>query len=388
MKIMPDAGEGEPPGRGALNRAEWNDWHWQLQHRITTLKALLHWLSLTPEEIEAIETEGGLPFAVTPYFAALADRYDPQCPIRRQFVPDLREQQFIPDDLADPCGEEKHSVFPWLVHRYPDRVLLLATDGCATFCRHCTRRRMVGRCRSTIDRTMLDLTVDYLASHPEVGDVLISGGDPLLLEDGALDEILTALRRVPSVRIVRIGTRTPVTIPQRITPELVGVLKKHHPLWMNIHFNHPREITEECAEACGRLADAGIPLGSQSVLLAGINDRPKIIRELCRGLIAIRVRPYYLYQCDLAPGTAHFRAPVKTGIAIMEKLRGHISGLAVPAYVVDAPGGGGKIPVSPNYIINCERNKILLRNWENRLFELPQPRTGKSARSRARARLR
>jgi len=374
----------EPPGRGALNVSEWNDWRWQLSHRITTKEALKEWLVLTSEEIEAIDEEGGLPFAVTPYFASLADPIDPACPIRRQFVPDPREGNFNRSDLSDPCGEEKHSVYPWLVHRYPDRVLLLATNDCATFCRHCTRRRIVGRQHRSIDRTMIDLTVDYLVSHPEVRDVLISGGDPLLLTDQALERVLEAVHKIPSIEIVRLGTRVPVTLPQRITPELVQMLRRFHPLWINIHFNHPREITGECAEACARLADAGIPLGSQTVLLREINDRPETMKELCRKLLSIRVRPYYIYQCDLAPGTSHFRTPVQSGLKIMEKLRGHTSGLAVPTFVIDAPGGGGKIPVAPNYVINLDQNKVLLRNWENRLFELPQVREKKPSCVRSR----
>lgn len=354
---------------------EWDDWRWQLKHRVTRAEQLRLILNLSREEIQAIEaSKGRLATAITPYFAKLMDRNDSNCPIRRQAIPTLNEFHLSPADLLDPCAEDENSPVPNLVHRYPDRVLLLVTDKCAVYCRYCTRRRMVGESEKSITPAELDQALAYIQSTKKIRDVLISGGDPLLLENEVLDEILGKIYKIPHVEIIRIGTRVPVTLPQRITPSLTAILKKYHPVWMSVHFTHPKEITREVRRSCGMLADAGIPLGSQTVLLRGINDRPAVMKRLMHELLKTRVRPYYIYQCDLAMGTEHFRTPIAVGINLIEKLRGHTTGYAVPSFVIDAPGGGGKIPVGPTYLISQDKGKMVLRNYQGRVFEYQEPR--------------
>jgi lysine 2,3-aminomutase len=357
-----------------VSEKEWNDWRWQLRHRITTLEQLKGIIDLTPEEAEGIKhSKGRLALAVTPYFASLMDPTNPNCPIRRQAIPRIEEIRLSKSEMVDPLGEDSHSPVPGLVHRYPDRVLLLVTDQCAVYCRYCTRRRLVGSSERSITQGNFEEVLKYLKSHRKVRDVLLSGGDPLLLENERLEEMLSRLRALPHIEVLRIGTRVPVTLPQRITGGLVRMLKKYHPLMISVHFTHPKEITDQVRRACCELADGGIPLGSQTVLLKGINDKPYIMKKLVQELLKIRVRPYYIYQCDLAMGTEHFRTSVATGIQIMEKLRGHTTGYAVPTYVVDAPGGGGKIPLQPDYVVSKGRGKIVLRNYEGRVFEYPEP---------------
>jgi lysine 2,3-aminomutase len=357
-----------------VSEREWNDWRWQLRHRVTTLEQLKEILALTEDEIEGIKnSKGRLALAVTPYFVSLMDPLNPNCPIRRQAIPRMEECHLSKSDMVDPLGEDKDSPVPGLVHRYPDRVLLLVTDQCAVYCRYCTRRRLVGSNERAITQGNFEEVLKYLKSHRKVRDVLLSGGDPLLLENERLEEILSRLRALPHIELLRIGTRAPVTLPQRITVGLVRMLKKYHPLMISIHFTHPKEITDAVRKACGDLADGGIPLGSQSVLLKGINDKPYVMKKLVHELLKIRVRPYYIYQCDLAVGTEHFRTSVATGIQIIEKLRGHTTGYAVPTYVIDAPGGGGKIPVEPDYLISRGRGKVVLKNYEGKVFEYPEP---------------
>ncbi len=353
---------------------EWEDWRWQLKHRVTRAEQLKLILNLSQEEIAAIEaSKGRMATAITPYFAKLMDRNDSNCPIRRQAIPTLEEFHFSPHDLNDPCAEDENSPVHGLVHRYPDRVLLLVTDKCAVYCRYCTRRRMVGSSEKCITEEKLDEAVAYIQATKKVRDVLISGGDPLLFEDDHLEGILSKVRKIPHVEIIRIGTRVPVTLPQRITQTLTAMLKKYHPLWISIHFSHPKEITKEVRRACAMLAEAGIPLGSQTVLLRKINDRPVVMKRLMHELLKIRVRPYYIYQCDLAMGTEHFRTPIAVGINIIEKLRGHTTGYAVPSFVIDAPGGGGKIPVGPTYLISQDKGKMVLRNYQGKVFEYQEP---------------
>jgi len=306
--------------------------------------------------------------SITPYWVALIDPDDPACPLRRQSVPVIDETIVSPHEMLDPCAEDRDSPAPHLVHRYPDRVLLLATDHCAMYCRHCTRRRLVGDHAEDNSEGRFDAAVDYIKSNRKIRDVLISGGDPFILEDESIEELLKKIRSISHVELLRIGTRTPVTLPQRITEKLVKMLQKYSPIWVSIHFNHPKEITRRCKTACDMLSDSGIPLGSQTVLLKGINDRPYIMKKLMHELLQIRVRPYYIYQCDPVRGTQHFRTPVATGINIMEKLRGHTSGYAIPTYVIDGPGGGGKIPVGPTYILSQAKGKYVLRNYKGKIY--------------------
>ncbi len=353
-----------------MSDQEWDDWRWQLKNRISTLDAISKILILTPQEEAGIKKSNGrLSMAITPYWAALMDTEDPECPIRRQAIPLAEEFNFSNNEFVDPCAEDRDSPVNGLVHRYPDRVLLLATEQCAMYCRHCTRRRMVGEKQPhSLNSKSLDAAVDYIKANKKIRDVLISGGDPLMLDDEDLEPILKKLSDIPHVEFLRIGTRVPVTLPQRITPGLVALLKKYSPIWISIHFNHPREVSRRCRFACDMLADAGIPLGSQTVLLKGINDKPYIMKKLMHELLKVRVRPYYIYQCDPVRGTAHFRTPVAVGINIIEKLRGFTSGYAVPTYVVDAPGGGGKIPVGPNYLISQDKGKHVLRNYKGKIY--------------------
>jgi len=347
----------------------WEDWRWQAENRITKLEQLKEILQLTDEEEKGIRgSRGRLSMAITPYFASLLDPQRPNCPLRRQCVPTFRESYLSPYDMIDPCGEDKDSPVPGIVHRYPDRVLLLITDQCATYCRHCTRRRLIDPKEHIISPDKLKSAYDYIKSNRKIRDVLISGGDPLMLGDELLEQILSNIRQIPHVEFLRLGTRLPVTLPQRITEGLVNMLKKYEPLWISIQFNHPREITKRTKLACDMLADSGIPLGSQTVLLKGINDRPYIMKKLMHELLKARVKPYYIYQCDLARGISHFRTSISVGINIMEKLRGFTSGYAVPVYVVDGPGGGGKIPVAPNYVISQAKNLFVLRNYEGKMY--------------------
>lgn len=352
-----------------VTEEQWEDWRWQLENRITKFEQLKEILQLTEEEEKGIRgSRGRLSMAITPYFASLLDPQRPNCPLRRQCVPTAREFYLSPHDMIDPCGEDKDSPVPAIVHRYPDRVLLLATDQCATYCRHCTRRRLIDPKEHIVSPDKLQLAYDYLKSNRKVRDVLISGGDPLMLSDETLEGIISKIREIPHIEFLRIGTRLPVTLPQRITPKLIEMLKKYAPIWMSIHFNHPKEITKRTKKACDMLTESGIPLGSQAVLLKGINDRPYIMKRLMHELLKIRVRPYYIYQCDLARGISHFRTSISVGINIMEKLRGFTSGYAVPTYVVDGPGGGGKIPVAPNYVISQAKNLFVLRNYEGKIY--------------------
>ncbi|MFA4984273.1 MAG: lysine 2,3-aminomutase [Candidatus Omnitrophota bacterium] len=353
-----------------INPLDWEDWHWQIKHRIRSRDELSQIIKLTPQEEDgAKKASGRLSMAITPYWASLIDPDDPECPIRRQAVPVTAESVVSPHEMIDPCAEDRDSPAPHLVHRYPDRVLLLATEHCAMYCRHCTRRRLVGEHeKDDNSASRFDAAIEYIRSNRKVRDVLISGGDPFILEDEEIERLLDSVRAIPHVEFLRLGTRAPVTLPQRITEKLVTMLKKYSPLWISIHFNHPKEITKRCKLACDMLAEAGIPLGSQTVLLKGVNDRPYIMKKLMHELLKIRVRPYYIYQCDPVRGTQHFRTPVAAGINIMEKLRGHTSGYALPTYVIDGPGGGGKIPVGPNYILSQAKGKYVLRNYKGKIY--------------------
>lgn len=352
----------------------WNDWHWQVANRIETLDELKKYVELTQEEEDGVRRcLGTLRMAITPYYLSLIDPTDPHDPIRRQAIPTALELHQAAADQLDPLHEDADSPVAGLTHRYPDRVLLLVTDQCSMYCRHCTRRRFAGQNDCALAMENIDRCIDYVREHEEVRDVLLSGGDALMLEDRTLESILIKLRAIEHVEIIRLGTRTPVVMPQRITPQLCSMLKKYHPFWLNTHFNHPSEITEESKRACEMLADAGIPLGNQSVLLAGVNDCVHVMKKLVQGLVKIRVRPYYIYQCDLSMGLEHFRTPVSKGIEIIEGLRGHTSGFAVPAFVVDAPGGGGKTPVMPNYVISQTPNKVIMRNFEGVITTYQEP---------------
>jgi len=352
-----------------VNPLDWEDWHWQLKNRICNKETLTQIIKFSPDEEKGIDkAKGKLSMAITPYWATLMDTEDSNCPLRRQAVPVGLESTVSPHEMVDPCAEDRDSPAPHLVHRYPDRVLLLATEQCAMYCRHCTRRRLVGEHKEDKSPGRFDAAVEYLKSNRKIRDVLISGGDPFLLGDEELENLIQKIRSVSHIEFLRIGTRLPVTLPQRITEKLVMMLKKYAPIWVSVHFNHPKEITKRCRIACDMLADAGIPLGSQTVLLKGINDRPYIMKKLMQELLQIRVRPYYIYQCDPVRGTQHFRTPVATGINIMEKLRGHTSGYAVPVYVIDGPGGGGKIPVGPNYILSQAKGKYVLRNFKGKIY--------------------
>jgi len=354
-----------------VNPLDWEDWHWQMRHRICTKEELQQVIKLSLDEETGLKNASGrLSLAITPYWATLMDPDDPECPIRRQAVPVAAESSVSPHEMVDPCAEDRDSPVPHLVHRYPDRVLLLATDHCAMYCRHCTRRRLVGEHaqEDVNSASRFDAAVEYLKSNKKIRDVLISGGDPLTLEDEVLENLLQKIRAIPHIEFLRLGTRIPVTLPQRITEKLVNMFKKYSPIWMSVHFNHPKEITKRCRIACDMLSDGGIPLGSQSVLLKGINDRPYIMKKLMHELLQIRVRPYYIYQCDPVRGTQHFRTPVAVGINIVEKLRGYTSGYAVPTYVIDGPGGGGKIPIGPNYILSQAKGKYVLRNYKGKIY--------------------
>ena len=355
---------------------EWETYRWQMANRIQTVEQLRQVIRLTTSEEHAVTRKSGrFIMGIPPYWAALMDPDDPTCPIRRQAVPVEDEYKLSPNDMIDPLGEDSHMPVPGLVHRYPDRVLLLVVEVCSMYCRFCTRSRVVGTSAGFSKAANIDLAIEYIRAHRKVRDVLISGGDPLTLSDERLDEILGKLKAIPHVEFVRIGTRNPVTLPYRVTDSLCEVLKKHKPVWMSLHFNHPKEVTPPVRKACGMLADSGVPLGSQTVLMKGINDRPAIMKKLFHELLKTRVRPYYIYQCDPVKGTAHFRTPVSTGLQIIEKLRGHTTGYAVPTFVVDGPGGGGKIPLMPNYVVSVKDGVWTLRNFAGKLFTYKEEQT-------------
>jgi lysine 2,3-aminomutase len=354
---------------------QWNDWLWQLTHTIKTVEELKQVVKLTPEEEEGVRiSTQTIPLNITPYYANLMNPDDPRCPVRMQSVPISAEMMKTKYDLEDPLHEDEDSPVPGLTHRYPDRVLFLVTNQCSMYCRYCTRRRFSGQVGMGVPKKQLDAAIAYIRSAPEVRDVLISGGDGLLINDTVLEYVLKNLRAIPHVEIIRIGTRAPVVFPQRITENLCNILKKYHPVWLNTHFNTPLEITPEAKKACEMLANAGVPIGNQSVILAGINDSVPIMKKLMHELVKIRVRPYYIYQCDLSEGIGHFRAPVSKGLEIIEGLRGHTSGYAVPTFVVDAPGGGGKISLQPNYMISQSPEKVVLRNFEGVITSYPEPK--------------
>ncbi|MDE3067215.1 MAG: KamA family radical SAM protein [Verrucomicrobiota bacterium] len=363
---------------GDVSNADWNDWHWQLKHRITGVEQLQRLLpTLTPEEFAGAKLANHkLALAITPYFFNLIDPADEHCPIRLQVIPKAAEMRTAPWELNDPCGEDAHSPVPGLVHRYPDRVLFLVTDRCAAYCRYCTRSRLVSNASGYDFHPEFDRQIAYIRQHQEIRDVLLSGGDPLLLSDEKLEALLGRLRAIPHVEFLRLGSRIPTFLPQRITPALCATLKKFHPLFLSIHSNHPRELTTEVREALGRLADAGIPLGNQSVLLKHVNDDATVMKALVQKLLTCRVKPYYLYQCDLISGSAHLRTSVSKGLEIMEQLRGHTTGYAVPQYVIDAPGGGGKVPINPEYVLCRNAGRVLIRNYEGRIFEYPEAADG------------
>src|SRR6266404_4393525 len=358
--------------------ANWDDWRWQLKHRIVNLDQLHRLMpTLTPEEYAGAKLANHkLALAITPYFFNLIDPADENCPIRWQVIPRVEETQTASWEMSDPCGEDAHSPVPGLVHRYPDRVLMLVTDRCAAYCRYCTRSRLVSNATGYDFHPEFDRQIEYIRDNPAVRDVLLSGGDPLVFSDEKLEHLLSRLRAIPHVEFLRIGTRIPIFLPQRITPALCEMLRKYHPLFISIHSNHPRELTTEVRDALGRLADAGIPLGNQSVLLRHVNDDATVMKAHVQKLLMCRVKPYYIYQCDLIAGSAHLRASVRKGLEIMEKLRGHTSGYAVPQYVIDAPGGGGKVPVNPEYVLSRNADRVVIRNYEGKIFEYPEAADG------------
>jgi len=367
-KSSADSGKPSPQGKTG-----WNDWKWQIRNRIRTADQLVRYLPNLNNNQELMDVIKKYPLAITPYYASLIQKPDVSDPVFQMCVPQP-EELFSPSCLSeDPLEENEDMPVPGLVHRYQDRALVIVTTTCASYCRHCTRKRMAGTRECSISARRLQQVTEYLLAHPEISDVIISGGDPLTMPTDALEAVLSSIRSVESVQVIRIGTRVPVVLPMRITPQLVEMLRKYHPLWINTHFNHPNELTPESAAACGRLADAGIPLGNQTVLLRGVNDSAQTIEQLCRGLIRMRVRPYYLYQCDLVRGVEHFRTPLTRGIEIVEYLRGRVSGIAIPSFVVDAPHGGGKIPVMPNYIVSMSPTHTVLRNYEGLMVNYPEP---------------
>jgi lysine 2,3-aminomutase len=352
--------------------SDWRDWNWQLKNRITNAAQLEQYMTLTPEEkAGCLFANQKLALAITPYFFNLIDRDDPSCPIRRQVIPRGDEMVMVEEEMLDSLGEDAHSPVPGLVHRYPDRVLFLVTDRCAAYCRYCTRSRLVSNAQEYNFHPEHERALRYIEAHSEVRDVLLSGGDPLLLSDRKLDHLLGRLRAIKHVEFIRIGSRIPVFLPQRITPELCEVFKKHGPIWMSIHVNHPKECTQALKDACERLAYAGVPLGNQSVLLRGVNDDADVMKALVHRLLRMRVRPYYLYQMDLITGGSHFKVDVRKGIEIIRALRGHTTGYAVPQYVIDAPGGGGKVPINPEYIEKITDEEVVFRNYQGETFRYP-----------------
>ncbi len=355
--------------------AQWNDWKWQLRNRVRDLPTLEKAFELSEDERDTVAKLGDrLPVGITPYYASLIDRYDPRSGLRRTMIPVADEFMEEASESADPLGEDQDMPVEGLVHRYPDRVLFLVTSFCAVYCRYCTRSRLVGKTGEYhFNTAQFEKALGYIEAHTEIRDVLISGGDPLTMSDDKLEWLLSRLRAIKHVEFIRIGSKIPCVLPQRITPKLCSVLKKFHPLWMSVHFMHPDEVTPEVAESCGRLADAGVPLGSQTVLNKDVNDTPEIMKRLMHSLLKIRVRPYYIYQCDPIPGSRHFRTPVETGLKIIQALRGHTTGYAVPQFVIDAPGGGGKIPLMPEYVVGRDGDDLLIRNYEGKVFRYPDP---------------
>ena len=354
--------------------SEWLDWQWQYANRITDADELSSIISLSDKERgEISRCLDGFRMAITPYFASLMDPDDPGCPIRMQSIPSINETRVLPWEKKDPLNEEHDSPVEGIVRRYPDRALFLVTRQCATYCRHCIRKRHVGEEDYAISDKDKKTAIKYIADTPEIRDVLISGGDPFTISDGELEDIISRLRAIEHVEIIRIGTRAPVTLPMRITPALLAMLKRYQPIWINTHFNHPRELADESLKACADIVDAGIPLGNQSVLLKNVNDDTDTMKELLLKLVKARIRPYYIYQCDLCEGIGHFRTRVETGVEIIKNLTGHISGFAVPKLVVDAPGGGGKIPLNPDYIISIDDEKLVMRNYQGDIYTYPQP---------------
>lgn len=378
-----DAAQGEPSQSRRFYRRffpeatpqQWNDWRWQLRNRIRDLSSLDRIVELTDDERGVIAQIGGrLPVGITPYYASLMDLSDPKDPIRLTLVPQGAELLKGPGEAEDPLGEDHDSVVPGLVHRYPDRVLFLVTNFCAVYCRYCTRARLVGHTGEFhFNVAQHQQAIDYIAAHPEIRDVLISGGDPLTMADDRLEALLAALRAIPHVEFLRIGTKVPAVLPQRITPKFVEMLKRYHPLWMSIHFMHPNEVTPEVSEALNRLADAGVPMGSQTVLVKDVNDNVPTMKKLMHGMLKNRVRPYYIYQCDPIVGSSHLRTPVSKGLEIIAGLRGHTTGYAVPAFVVDGPGGGGKIQLLPDAVVGRDGDDLLLRNFEGNVYRYPDP---------------
>ena len=356
----------------------WNDWRWQMKNRITSREQLEKYMpTLLPEESEGSRLANTkLALGITPYFFNLIDATDENCPIRWQGIPRIQEASTAPWAMSDPCGEDTHSPVPGLVHRYPDRVLFMITDRCASYCRYCTRSRLVSNAAGYDFHPDFDRQIEYIQNTPSIRDVLLSGGDPLLLSDDKLESLLRRLRAIPHIEFLRIGTRIPIFLPQRSTPALCNMLRNYHPLFLSIHSNHPRELTTEVREALGRLADAGIPLGNQSVLLKHVNDDTIVMKAHLHKLLMCRVKPYYLYQCDLIAGSSHLRASVRQGLKIMSELRGHTTGYALPQYVIDAPGGGGKIPVNPEYVLSHNNDRVVLRNYEGKVFEYPEAADG------------
>ncbi len=347
-----------------ITESEWDDWRWQLRNRIRDQDGLERIFVLTEDEQSALRRHrGSLPLGITPYYAGLMDRDDPLDPLRKTMIPVSNEFNPAPGERSDPLGEEDHSPVPGLIHTYPDKVLFLVTDFCATYCRYCTRSRMVGAGEFIPDRQLWEKAVEYIENHSEVRDVLLSGGDPLILSDERLEWLLSRLSRIPHVELLRIGTKIPAVLPQRITEEFAEMIRRFHPLYLSVHFTHPAELTPACRRACERLADCGIPLGSQTVLLAGVNDDLKTMRELMHGLLKSRVKPYYMHQCDAVTGSSHFRTPVEKGLSIIRGLHGHTTGYAVPTYMLDAPGGGGKVPLTPSYVEGRDGDELVVRNY-------------------------
>lgn len=360
--------------RAGVSDHDWNDWHWQLRNRITDYETLVQYINLTEEEEKVFETTGfSFRMAITPYYLSLIDNSDPYDPIRLQAIPRIMESHITVSDMCDPLHEDADSPVPGMTHRYPDRVLLLVTDQCSMYCRHCTRRRKAGEKDAPMPHDDVDKAIEYIRNNKEVRDVILSGGDPLTLSDQRLDDLLSRIHAIEHVDIIRIGTRIPVVLPQRITDGLIEVLKKYPPIWLNTHFNHTHELTPEACAALAKLADNGIVLGNQSVLLRHVNDQVDVMKNLVHKLVKNRVRPYYIYQCDLSEGIAHFRTPISKGLEIMESLRGHTSGLCIPTFVVDAPGGGGKIPVQPNYVVAQAPGRWILRNYEGFITSYTEP---------------
>ena len=352
--------------------SDWQNWTWQLKNRITSAAQLEQFMTLTPDEkAGCLFADHKLSLAITPYFFNLIDINDPQCPIRKQVIPRAGETQLSAEEQLDSLGEDEHSPVPGLVHRYPDRVLFLVTDRCAAYCRYCTRSRLVSNAQDYNFHPEYEQALRYIEAHPEIRDVLLSGGDPLLLSDKKLEHLFSRLRAIKHVEFIRVGSRIPVFLPQRITPELCAVLKRYGPIWMSIHVNHPKEATAELRDACERLSFAGVPLGNQSVLLKGVNDDVEVMKALVHRLLRMRVRPYYLYQMDLITGGSHFKVDVRKGLEIIQGLRGHTTGYAIPQYVIDAPGGGGKVPINPDYVEQINDDEVIFRNYEGKQFRYP-----------------